>query len=156
MRGRTRLMVVVRHSNMTWMDVPTPTNEQSWLKMVEFVESMPDPDWKEWKAELAPLLRQGITCGLHHYFLAGQSMQHILFSLINQYGLQDEPRVTIAFEKGKKLFVALSTSNIWFNEPSERSSLVCPDAFNVFKVFLAKLWLACKPREPLPAELRIA
>lgn len=141
---------------MTRMDIQTPSNEQSWLRMIEFVESMSDPEWKEWKAQLGPLLRRGIACGLHHHFLAGQSMQHILFSLINQYGLEDEPRVTVAFEEGMRLFVALSSFNIWFKEPLERSNLSCVDGFDVFKAFLIKLWHLAKPHEPLPPELQNA
>jgi hypothetical protein len=138
---------------MTWMEVPTPSNEQSWLKMVDFAESMPDPEWKEWKAQLVPLLRKGIACGLDRHFLAGQSMQHILFSLITRYGLEEEPRVTLAYEEGMTMFAALSNSNIWFSEPSERARVSGADGFEVFKTFLVKLWLLARPHEPLPPEL---
>lgn len=141
---------------MSWMDVPTPSNQQSWLKMIDFVESMPDPQWTAWKAQLVPLLRKGIARGLDRHFLAGQSMQHILFSCIDRYGLEDEPRVTIAFEKGMELYVALSNTNIWFNEPAERANLPAVGGFELFKVFLLKLWLLAKPDESLPSELENA
>ena len=141
---------------MSWMDVPTPTNEQSWLKMIQFAESMPDPGWEKWKAQLVPLLKQGIERGLHHHFLAGQSMQHILFSLIARYGLEHEPRVTIGFNQKMELFVALTTYNIWFREPSDQASLSGPDAFDVFRCFLAKLWVSTRPSQPLPSELQNA
>jgi hypothetical protein len=48
---------------MSLMDVPTPTNEQSWLKMIQFAESRPDPAWRQWKAQVIPLLKQGIERG---------------------------------------------------------------------------------------------
>jgi len=139
---------------MSWMDVPTPTNEQSWLRMIQFAQSRPDPGFSEWKAQLVPLLQQGIECGLHHHFLAGQSMHHILFSLIVRYGLEDEPRVTIASNEKMELFAALTNHNIWFTEPAEKVSLAGPDAFRVFKGMLARLWLAARPGEPPPPELQ--
>ena len=56
------------------MNVTTPSNEQSWQNMVEFAESLPDPQRRKGKDQVVPLLREGIERGLHHHFLVGQSM----------------------------------------------------------------------------------
>ncbi|MCP5146251.1 MAG: hypothetical protein H6978_15690 [Gammaproteobacteria bacterium] len=141
---------------MSWMNVPTPSNEQSWLKMIEFAESMPDTNWKKWKNQIVPLLREGIESALHRHFLAGQSMQHLLFSVIDHYGLDEEPRVTIGFDEKMDLFVALTTFNIWFQQPTDRAELSGENNLSLLRQFLVKLWITAKPDQPLPSELQNA
>lgn len=131
----------------------TRFNEDSWLKMIAFAESFPDPVWTDWRAQMVPLLREALERGIHHHFQAGQSMQHIIFSTLEHWGLDREPRVTIGYEKDMSLFVAYSTTNIWFSEPMTKVALQRDNAMNVLARFLRTLWTDTKPDAHVPAEL---
>jgi hypothetical protein len=77
-------------------------------------------------------------------------MQHLVFSTIERYGLEDEPRVTVAFDKSMEVSVAFSVHNIWFKEPTERASLLAGRGFEIFAGFLKKLWLETKQGQSVP------
>jgi hypothetical protein len=51
--------------------VHTRFNEESWIKTIAFAESLADPVWTGWKAQVVPLLSEALARGIHHHFQAG-------------------------------------------------------------------------------------
>ena len=130
-------------------------NRKSWADMVEFVESFPTNDtWHAWKIFVSSVLRYGIDSGLDQYFRAGQSMQHIIFSTAVHHGLESidpvPPRVTIAFDKQMRVYMAWSRSNLWFNEPDRKVFLTGSNAQGTLRIYLGSLWDETRPSQKNP------
>jgi hypothetical protein len=130
------------------------SNKASWRKIQDFVESFPDNEtWKDWKEFMRSAIQKACDDRLNHYFRAGQSMQHIVFSTCERHGLEnydpEPPRVTVGHGK-MGMFVASSRHNLWFSRP-ERETLVTADniAF-ILKSYLESLWRETRPNEPVP------
>jgi hypothetical protein len=129
------------------------SNEDSWARIVQFIEKKPDHGWwLDYQEFLHPVIYAAIADGLHHFFRAGSSVSDIIFSTADRRleALDPPPpRVTLRVN-GKEKFIAWSHSNTWFSEP-ERMEFVTPgNALSVLKVYLKDLWMETRPSESLP------
>lgn len=81
-------------------------------------------------------------------------MQHIIFSTAVHHGLDSidpaPPRVTIAFDKQMRVYIAWSRSNLWFNEPDRKVFLTGSSAQGTLRIYLASLWDETRPSEQNP------
>jgi len=129
-------------------------NKASWRTIQDFVESFPDNEtWKDWKVFMRSAVQKASDDGLNRYFRAGQSMQHIIFSTCERYGLEtydpEPPRVTLG--RGKMgMFVASSSHNLWFSTPEQETLVTADNIAPVLRSYLANLWRETRPNDPVP------
>jgi hypothetical protein len=131
------------------------TNEESWDKVIEFIQEHPGKDydyWSDYQNFLLPLLRAAMEAGYHHYFRAGGSMSDTVFSTVDRRLEAFTPRpphVTLRVTPEKK-FAAYSHANIQFFEPEKTEPMTALSALSVLTTYLADLWRETRPIEPLP------
>lgn len=79
-------------------------NHASWVEVLAFVRRFPnDVVWNEWKRDMLALLEAAVADGLDPYFRAGQSMQHVIFSIAEKHGLEYlEPHPSAAEPAGSR------------------------------------------------------
>jgi len=133
-------------------------NPESWQRVRVFIEEFPDdPHWSQWK----PLVRSVISDleegGLSTTFRVGQSMHHILFSLLEHHRLTSEPRVTLEFHPASQTVrVAYGYTNLYFHEPTAEEVVPVAAAILSILAFLRRLWGEAKPGIPAPDVLTVA
>jgi hypothetical protein len=131
------------------------TNEESWDKVIEFIQEDPGKDydyWRDYQNFLLPLLRKAIGAGYHHCFRAGGSMADTVFSTVDrplEVLTPKPPRVTLRVTPERK-YAAYSHASIQFFEPERTETMTELNAFSILTTFLADLWLETKPSAPLP------
>jgi hypothetical protein len=126
------------------------SNRESWKWLLSFVD--------DFLAERGDVLRSillaAIDAGWDSYFRAGQSMTHLVFSTAEKHGLEriqpPPPRVTLGYDKGGKLFVAESRSNLWFSDPEKIDIVTSENASEILALYLMDLWTQTRPREAMP------
>jgi hypothetical protein len=131
------------------------SNEESWDKVIEFIQEHPGKDydyWRDYQNFLLPLLRAAIEAGYHHHFRAGGSMSDTVFSTVDrplEVFTPKPPRVTLRVTPEKK-YAAYSHASIQFFDPERTEPMIAQNAFSVLTRYLADLWRESKPSEPLP------
>jgi hypothetical protein len=130
-------------------------NKASWVYVTRFIEEFPDNDTSlPWKVFVRAVIQASIDAGWNEYFRVGTSVMHIIFSTCERNGLENftpaPPRVTLGKDINREMFIALSYSNIWFNEPERKDFVTPKTAFSVLRTYLADLWRETRPAEPLP------
>jgi hypothetical protein len=133
-------------------------NKASWLDVLQFVDEFPENEtWAAWKAFVRPVIEACIEAGLHQYFRAGQSMQHIIFSTSERHGLEEiipsPPRVTFGRRASERMFVAWSHSNLWFHDPEREDAVTSENAVSVLRRYLADLWRETRPADSVPFDV---
>ena len=136
-------------------DAVIENNKASWLAVLHFVDEFPDNEiWRGWKAFLRSVIQAGIDAGLHQYFRAGTSMQHIIFSTCEGNGLEPlspaPPRITIGRRESTGMFVAWSHNNLWFHPPEREDPVTADNVVSVLRRYLGDLWRETRPTEPVP------
>jgi hypothetical protein len=128
---------------------PPTTMPESWLSMTEFMAQLARyPAVAGWARIGAGVLAEGLQRGLDQHFRAGQSMQHLIFSTVPHFGLEDELRVTVAWPEndassaatGARIEVSLGRTNRWFNTPDRLSVAAAADAWPLVAAYLRALW----------------
>ena len=133
-------------------------NPESWQRIHQFIDEFPDtPHWSQWK----PLVRSTVAeleeRGLSTVFRVGQSMHHILFSLVEHHRLTSEPRVTLEFHPASQTVrVTYSYTNLYFHEPAAEEVVPVASAIPNILAFLRRLWGEAKPGIPTPNALIVA
>jgi hypothetical protein len=121
---------------------------------VEHIERFPDEQWLSWKEFMRPLVRAAADTGLNDYFRAGQSMSHLIFSTAEEHGLElidpPPPRVTLGRDEDLTFFVAISRSNVWFDQPDRKDTIGPDNALSALKAYLYVLWVETRPGQPVP------
>jgi hypothetical protein len=122
---------------------------ESWAAMTEFMVRLAQyPAVAGWARVGAGLLAEGRQRGLDQHFRAGQSMQHLIFSIVPHFGLHDELRVTVAWPDddassaatGALIEVSLGRTNRWFSAPDRLSVGPAADAWSLVAEYLRALW----------------
>ena len=136
-------------------DAVIENNKASWLAVLHFVDEFPDNEiWRGWKAFLRSVIQAGIDAGLHQYFRAGTSMQHIIFSTCEGNGLEQlspaPPRITIGRRESTGMFVAWSHNNLWFHPPEREDPVTADNVVSVLRRYFGDLWRETRPTEPVP------
>jgi len=131
------------------------TNEESWDKVIEFIQEDPHKNydyWTDYQNFLLPLLRAAMKAGYHHYFRAGGSMTDTVFSTVDrplEVFTPKPPRVTLRVTPERK-YAAYSHASIQFFEPERTEPMTALNAFSVLTKHLTDLWRETKSSEPLP------
>jgi hypothetical protein len=139
---------------------PPETNEASWAYMVEFMSRFVRVEaLVGWGRNALAILARGQALGLDQFFRAGQSMQHPIFSTAPRHGLDDEPRVTVAWPEkdtesaatGAVIEVSLGRANRWFSAPDRAAVVAAADGWTAVAQYLGLLWRATRGDASLPA-----
>jgi hypothetical protein len=146
---------------MNSLDAPE-TNEASWADMVAFMSQVARVDaLAGWGRNASAILARGQALGLDRFFRAGQSMQHLIFSTAPRHGLDDEPRVTVAWPEsdtesaatGRRIEVSLGRANRWFSAPDQVAVVEEPDGWSTVARYLELLWRVTRGDAAPPAGL---
>ena len=83
-------------------------------------------------------------------------MHHIIFSTCERHNLESfdpaPPRVTVIHGETES-FVAKSSANLYFHEPTRKTPVSEENVWPVLKSYLVELWRETRPQEPLPKPL---
>lgn len=129
-------------------------NRETWRQVQEEIETFPDrEEWNRWRSLVTPLVERAIESEFDSLFRAGMSLSHLVFSTLDHHGLRNEPRITVDLTTDFNLRISYSTSDLWFQQPTQFEIVEPRLAFPVFTRYLQHLWEETLP-EPIPEALR--
>ena len=133
-------------------------NPESWQRIHEFIDEFPDtPHWSQWKPLVRSVISDLESRGLSTLFRVGQSMHHILFSLVEHHRLVSEPHVTLEFHaEPQTVRVAYGYTNLHFGEPAAEEVVPVASAIPSILAFLRRLWGEARPGISVPDALTVA
>ncbi len=130
------------------------SNLESWADIINFINKFDDPQWIDWQKLALRFMQYGIDHNFNHHFRVGQSMRTLVFSTLDHYGLEYEPRVTVVITPPETIRLIYTPSNPAPREEDELEyELIYSDAMPTFQRFLNHLWEMTRS-EPLPSNMK--